>query len=329
MATLTKTEYGWKAQVRRKGVSKTLTFRTKTEAAQWALQLELEIESGDYNKTANIPFSDVINRYLREITPKKRSRRNETLRLYRLLEMPIAKVNLRDLTDRDFKNWRDSRLSQVSSASVHREWSTLGNMMNIAHIEWKLIDHNPLKGVRKPETPKPRTRRYSQDEINSLIYASGFSWTKAPDTCTARVGIAILFAIETAMRAGEIVGLTWQHIHRERRIAHLPETKNGYARDVPLSSEALRLLDKLEEIKQGESVFQLRSANLDALFRKLKTRCQLENLHFHDTRREALTRLAKKLSVMELAKMSGHRDLSILQNTYYTPDMAEVAQKLD
>ncbi|MBF0786203.1 site-specific integrase [Muribacter muris] len=329
MATFTKRANGWRAQVRRKGISKSATFRTKAEATAWAHQLEMEINAGTYNNTPDLPFSYVIEKYLTEITPKKRSARHEMLRLTRLLEMPIAKVSLQDLTEKHFQQWRDQRLAEVSPASVHREWSTLGNMLNIAQHEWKLIGTNYLKGIRKPETPKPRSRRYTTGEINNLIYASGFSWNKPPETATARVGIAILFAIETAMRAGEIVNLTWEHIHTERRIAHLPQTKNGYARDVPLSTTALKLLEKLEEVADGESVFQLTSSNLDALFRKLKKRVMLDDLHFHDTRREALTRLAKKLSVMELAKMSGHRDLSILQNTYYAPDMSEVANKLD
>ena len=50
-----------------------------------------------------------------------------------------------------------------------------------------------------------------------------------------------------------------------------------------------------------------------------------EDLHFHDTRREALSRLAKKVDVMTLAKISGHRDIKILLNTYYAPDMSDVA----
>ena len=54
-----------------------------------------------------------------------------------------------------------------------------------------------------------------------------------------------------------------------------------------------------------------------------------EDLHFHDTRREALSRLAKKVDVMTLAKISGHRDIQILLNTYYAPDMSDVAGLLD
>ena len=52
-------------------------------------------------------------------------------------------------------------------------------------------------------------------------------------------------------------------------------------------------------------------------------------MHFHDSRREALTRMAKKVPVETLAKISGHRDLRILLNVYYNPDMAEVADLLD
>lgn len=208
MATFTKRPNGWRAQVRKKGVSKSKEFRTKAEAQQWARKIELEIENGSFDLTPDIPFADLIERYLREVTPTKRGVRHETLRLYRLLEMPIAQVSLRDLTDDHFRQWRDTRLKEVSNASVLREWATIGNMLNIAVTEWKWLKENPLKAVKKPEPPKPRTRRYSQQEINALIYVSGFSWEKPPVTATARVGIAILFAIETAMRAGEIINLT-------------------------------------------------------------------------------------------------------------------------
>ena len=106
-------------------------------------------------------------------------------------------------------------------------------------------------------------------------------------------------------------------------------TKNGYSRDVPLSSKAIELLRKLEEIKiESKPVFQLTSGTLDNYFRQLKAKLFIQDLHFHDTRREALTRLAAKVDVMTLAKISGHRDLSILQNTYYAPDMKRVANLL-
>ena len=80
---------------------------------------------------------------------------------------------------------------------------------------------------------------------------------------------------------------------------------------------------------EGDTVFDVSTASLDALFRKAKMRANIEDLHFHDTRREALTRLSKIFDVMELARISGHRDLRILQNVYYAPSVRDLSAKLD
>lgn len=77
-----------------------------------------------------------------------------------------------------------------------------------------------------------------------------------------------------------------------------------------------------------ETVFGVSTASLDALFRKAKRLALIEDLHFHDTRREALTRLSKVFDVMELARISGHRDLRVLQNVYYAPSVQDLADKL-
>ncbi|STO55659.1 phage integrase family protein [Canicola haemoglobinophilus] len=305
MATFTKRNNSWRAIVRKKNITKSKSFRTKAQAVAWANKIELEIANNLYRDVADIPFQQVIERYLKEVTPNKRGAKKETQFLYRFLALPISQISLKDLREEDFQSWRDERLKTVSSATVLREWSVIGNILNVAIIEWKLLKITPLKAVKKPAAPKPRTRRYSQQEIDALVYKSGFDWNAPPTTATARVGAAILFAIETAMRAGEIVGLTWEHIHLNDKIAHLPKTKNGWPRDVPLSTTAIEILKRLKQISNGDSVFQLSTSILDALFRKLKKRMMLEDLHFHDTRREALTRLAEKVDVMTLAKISG------------------------
>jgi integrase len=101
-------------------------------------------------------------------------------------------------------------------------------------------------------------------------------------------------------------------------------------RDVPLSLEAQRLIEQVLEVTDGQkSVFGLKASMIDAIFRKLRDKAGIEGLHFHDTRREALTRLSKKLDVMSLAKVSGHKDLRILQNVYYAPSITDLVEKLD
>lgn len=67
---------------------------------------------------------------------------------------------------------------------------------------------------------------------------------------------------------------------------------------------------------------------LDVLFRRLRDQAGIVGLTFHDSRHEAITRLAGKLEVLELARMVGHKNLNQLL-TYYNKTAAELAQKLD
>ncbi|MEE3608150.1 tyrosine-type recombinase/integrase [Avibacterium paragallinarum] len=331
MATVTKSATGWRVQIRKKGIYKSGTFRTKAEAQMWANKIESEINAGTYSNIPDITFADLIDKYIKEITVHKKSKREETLRLTRLAEMDIGKIKLAALTEQDFIAWRDERLSKVKPASVIREWNTLSHLLNTAIKEWKYLKINHLSHISKPKDPPPRTRRYSDEEIARLTFVSGYDENHMPLTVQSRVGAAMLFAIETAMRAGEICKATWQDFNPTKRLLFIPQSKNGYSRTVPLSSKAIAIIERLATIRTADDrIFQLNAASLDAIFRQLKERAGLADadLHFHDTRREALSRLSKKVEVLTLAKISGHRDLKILLNTYYAPDMAEIADLL-
>jgi len=152
----------------------------------------------------------------------------------------------------------------------------------------------------------------------------------SPESKSERIGAAIVFAIETAMRAGEICNMAWEDVDLERRTVHLPKTKNGNPRTVPLSTTAVKVLKGLQGLEDCKrKTFGLKSDSLDVNFRKIRNKCLIDDLHFHDLRREALTRLATKVDVLNLAKISGHTDLRILQRVYYAPDMADLALMLD
>jgi integrase len=153
--------------------------------------------------------------------------------------------------------------------------------------------------------PPHRDRLVTGEELERLALSAGADLTKA----TARAFHAFLFACETAMRAGEITGLTWARVDIARSTAKLDMTKNGTARDVPLSNEAKRLLLALPK---SDPVFNLSARQLDALWRKLRDRAAVEGLTFHDSRHTAITQLAGRLQVLELARMVGHRDLKML-----------------
>jgi integrase len=103
-------------------------------------------------------------------------------------------------------------------------------------------------------------------------------------------------------------------------VAYLSDTKNGTPRAVPLSARALAIWQ--------EGPFNLTPARLDAHFRQIRERAGLPDIHYHDSRRTAASRLAKILNPYELARMLGHKDLSMTLNTYYKDDPQQIAEKL-
>lgn len=326
MASVQKKIKGWFAQVRRAGVSKSASFSTKAEAVAWATAIEAEILAGQRGEVPNKTFGDLLERYRDEVSPTKRGERWERLRIGLTLRDEITSVHLRDFDARAVAGWRDRRLAQVSAASVQREWNLLSNACTVAVREWKWLRDNPMREVRRPPPTESRNRLATDDEIERLLFALGYDHDTTPETVMARVGAAMLFAIETAMRAGEIAGLTWANVRLEQRHCKTSGKTAAAKRDVPLSAEAIRLIEQIP--KGAATVFNVTTAQIDALFRKAKARAMIDDLHFHDMRHLAITRLAKKLDVLPLARMVGHKDLRMLM-IYYNESAENMSAKLD
>lgn len=320
MATIRKSGKGWRAEVARKGVRRSKVLPTKRAAQDWAARAEAEILDAPRIAAAT-PFKDVLDRYMREVSPAKRGHRWETLQITRLMRDPLASKRISDLTTADFADWRDRRMRDVAAGTVRREMVLVSAILARARDEWGLIAVNPMTKVRRPKEPPKRSRLPTQDEIERIGYVAGADLT----TRQGRAFHAFLFAIETGMRAGEIVGLRAGDVDLTRRVATLPRTKNGDARQVPLSSEAVRLVEALPDL---DPLFGLTSASLDALWRKVRDKAGVESLTFHDSRHAAITRLSKRLDVLALARMVGHRDIRMLMR-YYDESAEDLAKRLD
>lgn len=277
--------------------------------------------TGAHNKTV----ADILNRYAEEISPSKRGETWEIRRLQAMAKDPIAAVPLRELNESHIAAWRDRRLKCVSNGTVLREWNVLSPAFDVAVREWRWLPKHPMREVRRPSEPPARDRILSAREIQMLLHVLGYAYDSSLTTASERVGAAMLFAIETAMRAGEIVGLTWNDI--EGTVARTQGKTPAARRRVPLSPEALRILAQLPKAEDDPRCFQLKSASIDALFRAAKKKAGIDGLHFHDTRATAITRLAKKLDILDLARMVGHKDLRMLQ-VYYRESAEAIAARL-
>jgi len=319
----------WQAQVRLKKVRKSASFATKTEAKDWATVEEYKIKTAESIKTpqvSQITVGDLMKQYELEFSRKKGGYDWEQKQITRILKTPMAELLVGDVTKAHIREWRNKRLETVQGSTVNREWNLLSHIFSMARDEYEYISVSPFTGVRRPKDNPDRDRLISDSEIEQLRVVSGFDGVTSK-LIKEKVFVAFLFAIETAMRAGEICNLTWDNVNKEDRTAFLPKTKNGKSRTVALSSRAIELLGCLSK-ERHDKCFGLKSSQITANFTILVNKTLIENLNFHDTRHEAITRLAKKLPVLALARNTGHTDIKKLM-VYYNETGAEIAKLLD
>jgi integrase len=327
MASIKRYKGGYRAQVFVRGARKSKTFRTLREAQGWASAEEktLAQPAGDRHTVRQL-----IERYRREVIEHKGGRRHEDHQAAALLrDFPaLANKTLSEVDTPDFGKWRDARLRKVKGSTVLRNLNWLRHAFRLAREEWKWMDRNPLKGMRLPRNPPARVRRVSPAEVRLLCRNLGYRAGRAPQTKNQEVALAFMVGLRSAMRAGEILSLGKKTLNLKRRVAtveHKTQHLTGRPREVPLTRHAIRLL---EPVASREQCFTISSATLDTMFRKARDRLLIEDLHFHDSRAEALTRLSRKVDVLTLAKISGHKDLRILQNDYYRETAEQIAARL-
>lgn len=356
MAYIRKRASGWRAEVDISiGLERfrdSRTFPTKVEAVFWADRREKEIRQGKLeNIDSSKTLKDALQRYLKEVTPTKRSKRSEALRINYFLKCPELDIDYRLnlLTPSVFNKYIEFRLKSVRPATVNKEITILRGVIREA-IKWRWMEHNPFDAVDKLKESPPRNRRISDTEIKKILEALGYEENGQLDQARKRLGVIFLLAIETGMRLGEICNLDWSNIYLHHRYLTIPTSKNGDSRDIPLSSRAIELLERIkpysrtlihertitDEYGNAKTYtakpvffkdFDKSSDRTSALFARYVKTTGIKDLRFHDTRHEACTRLARKLDVLDLAKMIGHRDPRSLM-IYYNPTASEIARRL-
>jgi len=203
----------------------------------------------------------------------------------------LAVLPLADIKQTHFHDWIADSLTNLKSSSVNRDLNLLSAVFEQGK-RWSWTDTNPIRGIKRPKNPQPRDRRISDEEITRIQKSLLFDGETVREQ-RHEIVIAFLFALETAMRQGEIWGMKWKDVYLEKRFVRLHETKNGTKRDVALSTEAVRLLKLLN--MDNEKVFTTNQQSSATIFRRCLTLSGIKALTFHDTRHEALTRLARKL----------------------------------
>lgn len=357
MASFEQRGKSWRAIVRLPGGGKTsATFDTKGQAQAWAAEQERRKAVGDIRTGRTV--KDLFTAFY-DVAIETDSGRWNGFRIQNWLNDPLAQVSLDTITTHDINEWVRRRSKEKSKttgkplmpSTVERELNLMSAAFTWGVKVRKWIKANPCHGCLRPEAVRARNRPLLTEHERELIKTSaGLHEDVNLTTKTARVGACFLLALETGMRSGEILRLRPMDYLREQRIVRVAALERGgrkgsrsgrvlASREVPLTAEAVRILDALLASMPADQeptkyfayppyIVGMNDADRDALWRQLRDKSGVADLKFHDTKHEAATRLSKFLDVIELSHALGTKDLKLLRDTYYAKDAERAAELL-
>lgn len=313
MASFTKHGTGWRAHVYVDGQRRSKVFETRRAALAWAAETERQLAAATSRRGRTM--GDAVALYLRTVSAHKRSPEWEARRLAAALDHFGADTPIDAITPDAIGRWRDARLSTVSGSTVQREANLLRHLWAQAAGEWGWISVNPWSGVRLPQHNPPRQAVWTWPLIRRVL--------RAPRTGkTAEVQRAFWLALHTGLRLSEVLTAQWDARRRVLTLSRSKTARLGERVEVPVTRRAARALSA------RPLVWTVGANEASTLFSRLLRELLIEGLTFHDSRAAALTWLSRRMDVMTLARISRHRDLRILMDSYYRETAEQISQRL-
>lgn len=303
MAHYRKTASGWRAQVERRGVCVSKTFKTKAEAQSWARDKEQELLSAATQLYPKRTVEDAVRRYHKEALAGRRNGARALKVIETAIRMQPAffALLIRDVGPADVVRWREARLTQCSSSTLWREYSFLSPAWKKAVNEWEWCASNPWLKVKLPPASPPRRRKTSWREVRLLLRAGGFNKrepafkTNVEQTCWA-----YMVALYTGLRSSEVLKLSRSNVNLDKGVYFLQEHKTDRhtgPRHVPLTARAirfLRILDERARLAGQDRYFSLSDTQRLVAFAQIKRKAGIKDYRYHDARAAMLTWQSKK-----------------------------------
>jgi integrase len=268
-----------------------------------------------------VTLGELVTRYRDTVSIKKKGYENERVSLTSFLNHPICSRRLSELRTDDFAAYRDQMLRTIKPTSLKRYLDPVHNLFEVARHEWGLpLRDNPLNRLKLKAPSQRRERRLLNGEWERILEAARLCRNVSIEPI-------IRLALATGMRRGEILAVEDNQIDLGRRSLLIRKTKNGHARTIPLTAEAVCILEQL--LGSRGRLFPITKNGFRLAWERLRKRAKLIDFHFHDLRHEAISRFFELgLNPAEVALISGHRDIRQLFR-YTHPQRASIIDKLD
>lgn len=314
--------------------SKNKTFKNKASAKAWGKlqedQIEKSISQGlDFseNNTSTLLLKDLLEKYLSdEHVTMGRSKRYS---LEAIKDFDIANTKLSNLKPKSFVDFAKQRKSGGASAPTIA--------CDISHIRAVLKAAKPLydvdinQGAIVEAIPtlrilgligksNIRTRRPSTLEIDRL--REGLLARQSHTYSIIPFVDLLDFSILSCMRVSEVCSIVWEDLNIEEswvwvRNRKDPRKKVGNHMKVPLLGETLEIVLRQERKKGNNRIFPYNPRSVTAGFQRVRNDLEIEDLRYHDLRREGASRLIEKgYSIDQVAQVTGHKDLNTLWRIY-------------
>jgi len=323
----------YRARIRKRGYPEySETFPRKTDAEQWAKQVEADLARGRYlpsNDARRRTFGEMIDRYVKEVLPHKARNRTADkmtgqLEWWKAELGPYALVAINPATISDCKARLLAGQTRYGTPrtpqTANRYLAVLSAVYKVAVREWHWLESNPVSNVARGAESQGRVRWLDDAERAALLGAC--EKNNNPDLLAV-----VLFAISTGARAGEIYGLCWPSVSLKDGRVVFERTKNSERRAVPIAGRCLELLTVRSKIRRLDTdlVFPVSRRAIEHAFRDAVRTAKIEDFRFHDLRHSAASYLAQSgATTAEIAAVLGHKTLAMVKRYSHLGDLATV-----
>jgi len=341
-------------------------FRKKVHAEKWLTETLAQMKAGTYGIAA-ADSKDSLNKLIDDYivyshTMKKQSLGNELEYIDYFRNQPFSLKPFSRISPTEIQEMVTRMINEPSKkgdskplawSTIVRRLSTLTAVFAYGIKRDNLAIENPMKHVERPKADKNikddsgvRDRVFVDDEEQRFFDAA---------KCYGRDVFYPLckFAVETAIRKAELVGmkktakiggkhvivrehdgLEWHMVKLKEKIASLPAriTKTGVARDIPLSPTAISILEERLKLlgrkpEPDEKVFTITESGVKNAMKRTLKKAGMKDFRFHDLRHVSCTRWSKHMTIFELMKVTGHKDIRSVAR-YYSGDIQALAAQL-
>lgn len=327
--TTSKGKISYRAKIRLKGQpTESASFERLTDAKKWIASVESAIRENRHFKTTEAKrhtLAELIDRYIRDVLPTKAKSRSKQTALLEWWKGQLGSYALADVSPALIAECRDrlaagitKRGTQRNPATVVRYLAALSVCFTHAVKEWGWVDDTPMRKVTKPREARGRVRFLSDDERIRLLKA-------CKQSSNPYLYPAVVLALSTGMRSGEIMGLTWDAVDLNRGRAILHETKNNERRAVAITGHALEVLQGLGKVRRIDTnlIFPAKESTPNKAPKPIDLRtpwlaalkhAEIQDFKFHDLRHSAASYLAMNgASLAEIAEVLGHKTLQMVK----------------